>query len=73
DLFIAHTLSELNRTQLDQNGIAWVELRDNGYRKLAEILNYLGVPAQPLDEMSDIEVLLQAIAPNVAAELDMLL
>lgn len=47
EVFVADTLSPLNKTQLTQRGIYWVELRsENGYKKFLSILNELGIPAQ---------------------------
>jgi hypothetical protein len=44
-IFVADKLSDLNKAQLSQRNIAWVELRTyNGYRKFLEILQQLHIP-----------------------------
>jgi len=67
DVFVADTLSDLNKTQLDQRSIKWVELRsDVGYRKFAHILSELGVPHTPFN--GDLEAVLPAIFEQVFAQ-----
>lgn len=45
DIFIADKLSNLNKQQLEQRGVRWVELRSpNGYSKFEKILNELNIP-----------------------------
>jgi len=45
DVFIADTLSDLNQRQLDERGIAWIELRSpQGFRKFFDVLGRLNVP-----------------------------
>jgi hypothetical protein len=49
-IFVADTLSETNKRQLDHLGVQWVELRaNNGYRKFYDILQHLGIPSQSFD------------------------
>jgi len=56
-VFIADTLSELNRVQLTQRHIHWVELRaEHGYRKFYEVLQALNIPCQPFTGDIDIAV-----------------
>ncbi|NCQ96723.1 MAG: CfrBI family restriction endonuclease [Microcystis wesenbergii Mw_QC_B_20070930_S4] len=44
-VFIADKLSDLNKQQLDDNSIQWVELRgEMGYRKFRDILQLLDIP-----------------------------
>ena len=44
-VFIADTLSEQNKNQLDQEGILWVELRQkDGYKRFRLVLEKLGIP-----------------------------
>jgi len=44
-VFIADTLSEQNKNQLDQEGILWVELRQkDGYKRFKSVLEKLGIP-----------------------------
>lgn len=45
NIFIADKLSELNKRQLTQQQVQWVELRSiNGYRKFNMVLQELGIP-----------------------------
>ena len=44
-VFIADKLSDLNKQQLDDNSIQWVELPgEMGYRKFRDILQLLDIP-----------------------------
>jgi DNA modification methylase len=46
-VFVADTLSALNRKQLDERGIQWVKLRTpTGYQRWLEVLHTLNIPAQ---------------------------
>lgn len=46
-IFIADTLSDLNKQQLDQLGIQWVELRTpSGFRRFYDVLRRLDIPCQ---------------------------
>lgn len=63
-VFVADKLSDLNKTQLTQLGIHWVELRSqDGYKKFFAILNALGIPAE--DFGGDIDEVL----PRIFADL----
>lgn len=45
EIFVADKLSDLNKKQLSELGINWVELRArNGYKKFGEILRALDIP-----------------------------
>lgn len=47
DVFIADKLSDLNKTQLDNLGVEWVELRsENGYQKFGAVLKRLDIPSE---------------------------
>lgn len=60
DVFIADKLSDLNKAQLTERGIAWVELRSpRGYQKFPEVLQNLGVPHAAFNE--DFDTRLQEI------------
>jgi hypothetical protein len=60
EIFVADTLSDLNKTQLTQRETYWIALRDNeGYRRLYSILYDLGIPAQ--DFAGNLEERLEAI------------
>ena len=44
-IFVADKLSDLNKRQLDDRGVHWVELRDaNGFRKFGRVLEKLSIP-----------------------------
>lgn len=44
-VFVADKLSDSNKSQLDDLGVLWVELRSNdGYRKFEEVLDNLKIP-----------------------------
>jgi hypothetical protein len=46
-IFIADKLSELNKRQLDQLNVEWVELRgENGYLRFAKVLDRINIPYQ---------------------------
>lgn len=45
DVFVADKLSDLNKQQLTERGVRWIELRSpNGYKKFEEILHELSIP-----------------------------
>lgn len=47
-IFVADTLSDLNKKQSEQFGVHWVELRSkNGYMKFADILAGYNIPHTP--------------------------
>ncbi len=49
-VFIADKLSNLNKEQLDDSDIHWVELRDeNGYKRFEQVLTALSIPCQPFE------------------------
>ena len=44
-IFVADKLSNLNKRQLDDRGVHWVELRDvNGFQKFGRVLEKLSIP-----------------------------
>ncbi len=48
-VFIADTLSERNKQQLEREGILWMELRGSqDWQRFAKILDYLNIPHQPI-------------------------
>ena len=54
EVFVASTLSDINKTQLDDDGIHWTELQTpNGFVKFGETLASLGIPYSPLDPDAD--------------------
>lgn len=49
-IFVADTLSDTNKKQLNSLGVAWVELRaEEGYKKFGSILTELAIPHQPFE------------------------
>lgn len=71
-VFIADTLSERNKQQLDQRGILWMELRSaEDWRRFAEILAKLNIPYKPVPPGKEEEWLqktLDAIFPTARGE-----
>lgn len=53
-VFVASTLSETNKTQLDRLGVFWTELQvPTGFLRFAETLQRLGIPHTALDASDD--------------------
>ena len=49
-IFVADKLSDLNKRQLDNRGVHWVELRDiNGFQKFGRVLEKLSIPFTDMD------------------------
>ena len=49
-VFVADKLSDLNKAQLDDSEIHWVELRDeSGYRRFEQVLTGLSIPCHPFE------------------------
>ena len=47
-VLIANTLSDLNKEQMDANGILWVELKEtDDYKRFEHVLNALSIPCKP--------------------------
>ena len=68
-IFIADTLSSLNKRQLTQRGRHWVELRaDEGYRKIFEVFTELGIPCVEFE--GDLDQSLDAVIPEVFDEIE---
>lgn len=65
-IFIADTLSNTNKRQLNSRGVEWVELRsDPGFRRFKTVLENLEIPHEKLDERnleSNINSALEAVA-----------
>ncbi len=69
DIFIADTLSSLNREQLPQRNCHWVELRaDEGYKKIFEVFTELDIPCVEFD--GNLGQALDSIIPEVFAEIE---
>ena len=53
-VFVASTLSELNKKQLDQAGVFWTQLQErNGFLRFQKTLYRLGIPYLPADSQTD--------------------
>jgi hypothetical protein len=64
NIFIADTLSTLNKSQLDEIGVHWVELRsEEGFRKIKTIFDTLGIPHQEFSD--DLSTTLEQLIPQV--------
>jgi hypothetical protein len=60
-VFIADTLSEQNKSQLEQEGILWVELRrGEGYRRFKKVLKSLKIPFKEKEVLSVKDAVKQA-------------
>lgn len=69
NIFVADTLSALNKEQLPQRGCHWVELRaDEGYKKMFAIFTELGIPCVEFD--GDLDQALDRIIAEVFAEIE---
>ncbi len=56
-VFVADKLSDQNKTQLDNLGVEWVELRDdNGFLKFASVLDTLGIPHTQINGSIDVKL-----------------
>ena len=57
DVFVASTLSDTNKRQLDEAGVLWTELQvPNGFLRFQKTLDELGILHTPHDEFSDGEI-----------------
>ena len=57
DVFVASTLSDTNKRQLDDARVLWTELQVyNGFLRFQRTLDELGIPYTPCDEFSDAEI-----------------
>jgi hypothetical protein len=63
-VFVADTLSDLNKIQLTQRGIKWVELKTaDGYKKFLSVLHDLAIPAHAF--MGDLDARLPEIFARI--------
>lgn len=57
DVFVASTLSNTNKRQLDEAGVLWTELQvPNGFMRFRKSLHELGIPHVAHQEISDAEI-----------------
>ncbi len=69
NIFVADTLSALNKEQLPQRGCHWVELRAaEGYKKMFDIFTELGIPCVAFD--GSLDQALDRIIADVFAEIE---
>ena len=63
-VLVANTLSDLNKEQMDTNGIFWVELKNtDDYKRFEDVLNALSIPCKPFT--GDLQDALDKILPAV--------
>lgn len=68
NIFIAHTLSERNKSQLTNRGHHWVALgEDEGYARMGAVFNYLNIPCAPFH--GDLDSALDSIIPSAFEEI----
>ncbi len=68
EIFIADTLSDLNKRQLTTRGVNWVDLRsDEGYRRVFGVFQKLDIPCR--DFSGDLDAALDQIIPAVFEEI----
>ena len=66
-VLVANTLSDLNKEQMDENGIFWVELKDtDDYKRFEHALNALSIPCKPF--VGDIQGALDKILPIILSD-----
>ena len=66
-VLVANTLSDLNKEQMDANGIFWVELKNaDDYKRFEQILNALSIPCKPFT--GDIQDALDKILPVILSD-----
>ena len=66
-VFIADKLSDLNKKQLDELHIQWVELRDrNGYKRFGEVLKAFSIPCKPYK--GNVQKALDKILPAILSD-----
>ncbi len=66
-VLVANTLSDLNKQQMDENGIFWVELKNaDDYKRFEHVLNALSIPCKPFT--GDIQDVLDKILPVILSD-----
>ena len=66
-VLVANTLSDLNKEQMDENGIFWVELKDtDDYKRFEHALNALSIPCKPF--IGDLQGALDKILPIILSD-----
>ena len=66
-VFVANTISDLGKAQLDEEKIHWVQLRgENNYKRFEQILTALSIPCQPFE--GDLQETLDKILPALLSD-----
>ena len=66
-VFVANTISDLGKAQLDDSKIHWVELRgENSYKRFEQVLTALSIPCQPFED--DLQETLNEIFPVILSD-----
>ena len=66
-VLVANTLSDLNKQQMDENGIFWVELKNaDDYKRFEHVLNALSIPCKPFT--GDLQKALDKILPLILSD-----
>ena len=66
-VLVANTLSDLNKAQMDANGILWVELKDTeDYKRFEEVLKALSIPYKSFT--GDLQDALDKILPVILSD-----
>ena len=66
-VLVANKLSEMNKQQMDKDGILWVELQvEGGYNRFESVLKALSIPCKPFT--GDLEEALDKILPVILSD-----
>ncbi len=66
-VLVANILSDLNKEQMDANGIFWVELKNiDDYKRFEHVLNALSIPCKPFN--GDLQEALDEILPIILSD-----
>ncbi len=66
-VLVANKLSEMNKQQMDKDGILWVELQvEGGYKRFESVLKALSIPCKPFT--GDLEEALDKILPVILSD-----
>ena len=66
-VLVANKLSEMNKQQMDKDGILWVEFQiENGYKRFEKVLKALSIPCKPFT--ADLEKALDKILPVILSD-----
>ena len=66
-VLVANKLSEMNKQQMDKDGILWVELQtEGGYKRFEKVLKALSIPCKPFT--GDLQEALDKILPVILSD-----